>query len=250
MRRNCSYVSARLIFTLAGTLAISAMLGGCAGTRPLNVVRDTGDTNFRIGRWEPARANYQEFIERKPSEPEVRYRLGKSLVELGRCSEAREHMRIACDVRPNEDRYIEGYAEALLCSNERDQLLNFLRNKTNDRGQVSDFVRLGRYAAKVGNADEALAALKTAARIDGGRTYEPQLALADFYAGIGDKDQQLQRVRMAYFVAPGNPQVLSAMEALGQHPDPLFGRVPPEARVDTGIGTPPDQQQTAPGAQK
>jgi tetratricopeptide (TPR) repeat protein len=240
---------ARLMIVLAGALSVT-VLGGCSATRPLNVVRDTGDTNYRIERWEEARANYQEFIDRKPSEPEVRYRLGMSLVELGRPADAREHLRIACDVMPNEDRYIEGYAEALLQSNERDQLLNFLRNKTNDRGKVTDFMRLGRFAAKAGNADEALAALKTAARIDGGRTYQPQLALADFYGSIGDTGQQLERVRMAYFIAPGNPQVLSAIQALGQVAEPRFARVPDEARVDGGVGVPRDQQPLSPGAEK
>ncbi len=232
MRRNCPNTSVRLVLALASMLSSATLLGGCSSMRPLNVVRDTGDTYYRVGRWEEARENYQEFIDRKPSEPEVRYRLGMSLIELNKPGEAREQLRIACDVRPNEDRYLEGYAEALLRSNERDQLLTFLRTKTNDRGQVSDFIRLGKYAAKVGNVDEALTALKTAARIDRGQTYQPQLALSEFYGSIGEKEKQLDRLRMAFYRAPGNPQVLAAMEQLGQPADPAFGRVPTESRPD------------------
>lgn len=237
MRRNRLFAAGTQALALAATLAV----GGCAGPRPLNVVRDTGDRAYQTDRWAVAAANYQEFCDRKPSEPEVQYRLGMSLVEMGRAPEAREHLRIACDVMPNNDTYIEGYCKALLACNERDQLLNFLRNKTNDRGLVSDYIRLGDYAAKVGHADEAIASLKTAARIDGGKTPEPQLALAAFYGSIGDKSEQLQRVRMAYFISPGSVPVNNAIKELGETPGPRFGRVPTEVTLDTGVtgATPP-----------
>lgn len=218
----------RTIPAAAFLSVVLALLTGCTGPRPLHVVRSTADRAFSLERWEEAATNYEEFIERKPSEPEVRYRLGRSYIGMGNPKAAREHMRIACDVVPNNDQYIDGYAAALLGSDERDQLLNFLRTKANDRGKVSDFIRLGEYAAKVGHADEAIASLKTAARIDGGMTLPPQLALANFYGSIGEKDRQLERLRMAYFIAPGNPLVNDGIRAAGEIPGPTFALVPVE----------------------
>src|SRR5205823_861758 len=79
----------------------------------------------------------------------------------------------------------------------REDAFRLLRSVADGRGLPADHIRLGRFLALAGDADGAEHSLKQAARIDGGKTIEPQMALADFYHQIGDKQSELKRLRMA-----------------------------------------------------
>ena len=79
----------------------------------------------------------------------------------------------------------------------------------------------------MGNADEAQQALLTAAKLDAGKTINPQRALADFYGSVGDRERQVRRLRMAYHIEPANAELLREIRRVGEIPGPSFG-IPPE----------------------
>lgn len=215
-------------------LAAAALLSGCTGPRPLNLVKDDAERNYKLERWEDALPYLVEYNDRKPNDPEMRYKLGKTYIALGRAKDAREHMNVAIDVAPTNDKYMDGFAEALVESGEKDQMLVALRKRANDRGTMADYLRVGNFAAKVGHPDEAEAALKAAAQIDQGRSLPPQLALARFYASVNDRPNHITRLRNAYYLAPANPMVLELIEQAGEIPGPTFGVPPIESQNPAG----------------
>ena len=99
-----------------------------------------------------------------------------------------------------------------------------------ERGLVTDYIRLGQYATKIGNPDEGVLALKNAAAIDKGQTAAPQIALADFYQLHKDRVNEVRRLRMALYIEPKNKVVLGRLLELGQVPGPSLATVPEEAR--------------------
>jgi len=209
-------------------LLVGFVSGGCQAERPLHVVRDAAEFNFRQQRFEAAEADFAEYCRRLPNDPQMHYMHGRSLMELGRASEARVPMNIAHDIRPGDDRYADGYAQALLESNDTSALMTFLTRRTTERGRVSDYLRLGKYAVLVGLPDEALAALHTAARLDRGASIAPYVQLADLYATIGDRRNEVRRLRHALYVDPGNQTIQKRLSALGEIAGPSLPMRPPE----------------------
>jgi tetratricopeptide (TPR) repeat protein len=229
-------MSARTI-RLALALATSLALTGCTNPRPLHVVQASADRFYMLERYNDAIPELVEFNSRKPNDPEMRYKLGKSYINTENPKAAREHMNVAVDVAPTVDKYMDGYAEALLKSGESDQMLISLRQRTSDRGTVADYLRLGQFASRVGHADEALTALKTAARLDAGKSVGPQLALASFYASVNDKPNEIRRLRMATWIAPANIQANERLRELGEIPGPSQA-IQPEEWAPITEGTP------------
>jgi cytochrome c-type biogenesis protein CcmH/NrfG len=107
-------------------------------------------------------------------------------------------------------------------------LHKFLRGLAQDRGGVSDWVRLGRFTARMGDADGAEAALTTAATMDRGQTIEPQLALANLYRSIGATEREKERLRMALYLDPKNEAVMQRLRELGEIPGPSLVLQPTE----------------------
>src|SRR5690606_29227347 len=106
-------------------------------------------------------------------------------------------------------------ARAYFETGRTDDLYRFLRGLTEARARVEDYIRLGEYAARLGDPDGAEHALLTAAKIDKGQTVAPQLALARFYRTIGDNANALKRYRMAYYLDPKDEAIARAIRELG-----------------------------------
>jgi tetratricopeptide (TPR) repeat protein len=209
-------------------LTALALAGGCGTKRPLHIVKRDGDAAYRSGDYAKAQADYGEYVTRKPEAHQLRYDLARAYVADGRARTAIEELTIALDVSPLNDDYLDLQAKAMYEAGERDSLTTLLRRNASERGRVSDFLRLGEYSAKLGNADEAKEALLTAAKIDAGKTVKPQLALADFFGSVGDRTTQTRRLRMAYFIDPANESVVQQLIAMGEQPAPGFGLRPEE----------------------
>lgn len=214
---------------------ISITLIGCTSTRTLPRVKEVGDRNFRDKNWEAARTDYQEYVDRKPGEAEINAKLARCLVELGRAPEAINPAAAAYDAEPNKPEFIETFALALAESKRTDQLYRLLNGNCEARGSVSDFDRLGRFNLKLGDPDGAERAFKMAAKVDGGRTLEPQMALADFYHTIGDKTNEKRRLRMALSVDPSNPAIYGRLKDLGEIPGPSLQLRPEEATAEAAV---------------
>ena len=209
-------------------LASVALLAGCSGPRSLERVRLDGDKNFTYNRYQQASADYQELIDRDPNDWRYRVKLAETLAILGEQDRAEEHLAIVAGVRPNDDAIAERFAQAMFDAGHHDRLISYLQRRAHDTGSVHDYLRLGWFAVETGDADLAERALLTAARLDHGRTLEPQVALADFYLAAGDHEEGLRRLRMALYLDPANEAVRQRLRALGEVPGPSLAIVPDE----------------------
>lgn len=206
----------------AMALVCAAAIGGCSDQRPVWKIRADADLAYEAKKYEAALADYKTYVDIKPNDPSGQHALGLTYLALKQPKPAREHLQIAYDVVPNNDAYIESYAQSLYESNEPESLMTYLSRVANERGTVADYLRLGRYAGKIGHADEALQALITAARLDQGKTLEPQLALADFYRSVNDRPNQIRRLRNCLYLAPGDEGVMQRIRDVGEIPGPSF----------------------------
>jgi tetratricopeptide (TPR) repeat protein len=217
--------------TLAALASITLTMGCGAmlrGERLLPRVREDADKAFDRGDYVQARADYTEYLEQRPGEARVRNRLAQTMILTGDANMAVDHAQIAYSSDPTRGEFVETFADALLASNRNSQLFDLLRSQATDRGTVSDYDRLGRFSARAGDADGAEEAFLFAAKIDGGRSVGPQIALADFFESIGDKPKALERLRMASWIDPLNKPVAERIRAYGQIPGPSFALQPTE----------------------
>ncbi len=221
MRRNVTMIG------LVACTLLAAGVAGCSNRRPLHILQQDAEYAARRGEWEKAQADYGEFLVRRPDRPDIRYQYAMASAKAGNTREAIENLRICLDVDPLNDQYIDGMAEVMYQANERDQLIQILARNASERGRVNDYLRLGKYSALIGNADEAQVSLLTAAKLDGGTNPAVQVALADFYKSVGDTQRQIRRLRMAYYLNPKDESVIAAIREAGEVPGPTFG-IPPE----------------------
>lgn len=212
-------------------LAAVALLAGCASQRPLFRVEKDGDYHLKTEQYAKAATDFQEYVTRKPDNVEVRYKLAKAQTLSGQARQAVENLAVCTEVDPLNDRYLDAQAEALYAAGERDALVGILARAASERGRVADYLRLGVFANRLGNIDEAQQALLTAAKIDQGRSWQVQMTLADFYGSTGDRAKQVRRVRMAYYIQPENVAICDEARRLGEVPGPTFGVMPEEARL-------------------
>jgi len=215
---------------LLASAIVAVTLAACTGQRPLHVVRANAEQAARTGQWDVAEADFAEYVGRRPDATDVRFQLAKAQIAGGKPRQAIEHLTVALDVSPLNDAYLDAQAQAMFAANEREALTALLNRAAAERGRVADYVRLGTYAAQLGNADEAQQALITAAKLDGGTTVRPQLALADFYGSMGATDKQVRRLRMAYSIEPANDDLLKKIREVGEIPGPTFGIPPDDSR--------------------
>lgn len=212
-------------FALAATLAC-AFIAGC-GTNPYPY-RVQGNNAMIAGRYDEAVTAYKAYLDIKPGEPDMRAALGQALLKNNQPREAIEALRIATLQDPETESYIDRLAEAYIASNRTDDAIRYLKTNTVDNGRVSDWLRLGKYSSLTGDNDLAQQALRTAARIDGGKTPGPQIALHDLALKLGDKKEADSRLRMAYYCDPQDSEVVVRMRAAGVTGGPGFGFVPSE----------------------
>lgn len=231
---RCFGPAARVLLS-ATVAAVSALACSNQGNRPLHAMRADGDVRYDVGDFAGAADHYQQYIDIKPSDPEIRYKLGRSYLELGMFREARQNLQVAYDMSPDDERYIDSLAESLLKAGENEYLYAFLTKVVNERGRASDYLRLGEYGLKIGNPDDAVAALFTAAKLDGGFNAQYQIALARFYADVGDRVNEVQRLRMAYSLSPNNAYVLRRAAELGEIVGPTWALTP----IERGLGQSP-----------
>lgn len=201
--------------------------GGCQ--RSLLAVRESGDRHFARAEYVEAEKDYLEYLHRSPGRPEVHQMLGKTYVAMGRPGLGKEHLLIANSLRMEDDEIFASTCEGLYADKQYDELNRLLRARTVDRGRMQDYLLLARYAELQGDKDEAQRALLTAARVDGGMSVQPQFELARLYRSVGDQQRAIERIRMAYFCAPQNGEVIELARQLGQIPGPALG-IPPAER--------------------
>ena len=206
---------------------------GCSKNRPLNIVRRDADFAMRAGNYEAAERDYQAYLDRKPEENGVRVQLAQAQLEQGKARDAAGNLYIALDVEPMNDAIIDAYAQSLYQAGEKDSLTAFVNRSASERQRTVDYIRVAKFMQAIGHPDEARQALHTAAKLDDGRSFPVQMALADFYKGFGDRERYVRRLRMAYFLEPENAALVKAIREAGEVPGPTFALAPEEMTMPT-----------------
>ncbi|GAB5495031.1 MAG: hypothetical protein Phyf2KO_01110 [Phycisphaerales bacterium] len=210
-------------------LAVVLAAGGCESGPSTNALGIYGDNALEAGNFGEAAGFYEQFVERRPLDPEGRYKLATAYLGDNRPSLAREQFLLGLELRGQDERFIEGTADTLVEMGQQEELFKLLRGRAQSTQDIEDYIRLGRFAARVGDPDEAEQALLFAAKLDQGMNLQPQLELAEFYSLVGDDARQLERLRMALFIDPENKQVMDSIRALGEIPGPAYS-IPPAER--------------------
>lgn len=215
-----------LVVGVIVALALSAV--GCKTEPSTQALGIYGDRALAAGNYAEAAEYYQKYVERRPIDAEGHYKLATAYLGAGRPTLAREHFIFAFEVR-DDGRFIEGAADALVEINQQEELFKLLRERAAQTRSIEDYTRLGRFAARVGDVDEAEEAFLLAAKLDEGQTVDPQLELARFYATLGDNERRLERLRMILFLEPENKEALDGIRELGEVPGPALA-IPPAER--------------------
>jgi len=208
-------------------LAAPIVLASCQ-QRALHMVEASGERAMDRGDYVTAANEYSEVVDRRPGSWRARVELAKALMAMDRPAEARENLEVAYTVEPENEEVLNLLAEAMLESGDVGAMTSELRQRALTRNTVGDWMRLGIFLQKAGDLDGAEMALLTAARIDGGRSVGPQMALASLYREAGDELAALRRLRMALYIDPENQKVQQAIRSFGEIPGPTYVLVPEE----------------------
>ena len=211
---------------LLSLLLFGAGLVGCQSQRPIERVMEDGLEAYDEGDYAKAQADFQEYVDRRPADHRGQYQLGRTLLTEGEPTPAAEHLWVAYDLEPEDPDYLDTLAQALFEADRIDDLYRLLTSLTADPGTTEDYLRLGRYAARLGDADQAEPALITAVRIDEGRSATPLIALAEFYRSVGDTENETRALIRAYQIDSENEEVAARLRELGETPGPTLTVAP------------------------
>jgi tetratricopeptide (TPR) repeat protein len=145
-------------------LALATLSACTTGTRSDLAIREKGDYEFNRGNYEVARVEYLEYSKLRPGRPDVLHNLGVCALKTGRTDEALHFLRLAYDLEPQNVEYTDNLAEAMYTAGKYDELYELLRDRTKQPGTVNDYLRLGEFAERMGDPDEAENALPSASR--------------------------------------------------------------------------------------
>lgn len=208
-------------------LALTLSAVGCQTGPSTEAIGIYGDRAMEAGNYAEAVEYYEQYVQRRPIDAEGRYKLATAYLGSERPTLAREQFILGMELT-DDGRFIEGAADALVEIGQQEELFKLLRSRAESTRSVEDYTRLGRFAARVGDADEAEQALIFAAKLDKGQTVEPQLELARFYGTLGADSRRLERLRMALFLDPENQEAIDGITELGEVPGPAYAIPPAE----------------------
>lgn len=226
---NRRLVAHGLILAL-GVAGVMGPLAGCrsAGPRALQTVRESGDRAYLAGNFALAEEEYREVVSRAPDEKKYRKQYGMALLRNEKPALARENLEIAYTFQPRDAKVIEALAESMMRSGDVEGMARYLKGLAEERGAVADWMRLGQLMQLAGDADEAKRAYLIAARVDEGVSLEPQMALAELYRSVGDRENAIERARMAYYLKPKDRRVIDLVRSLDEIEGPTFAMRPME----------------------
>jgi tetratricopeptide (TPR) repeat protein len=208
-------------------LALTLTTVGCESGPSTRALGIYGDRAMEAGNYAEAAEYYEKYVERRPIDAEGHYKLATAYLGAERPILAREQFLLGMELR-DDGRFIEGAADALVEMNQQEELFKLLRSKAEKTRSIEDYTRLGRFAARVGDVDEAEQSLLFAAKLDAGQNVEPQLELARFYESLGDDSRRLERLRMVLFLDPENTEAIQGITELGEVPGPAYAIPPAE----------------------
>lgn len=215
------------VMMLLASMSAATIIGGCAGPRPVEVIRASGEHRFRGGNFESARDEYSEIVARYPGDADAQHKLGLCMIKTGELSAARHALETAHDLKPNNKTIANDLAEVMFQQGDEARLFGFLRSQAASTQSVQSYLKLAQYAIELNDPDSAQTALDTAIEIDEGRTTDPYLESARLAERLGQMDEAVRRLRQAYGINPNDHRVLEKLRAMGEEPGKV-SPLPPE----------------------
>jgi len=212
--------------TAAMAMAMGVMLNGCAGQRPIESIRESGDFKFTLGHYAAAADEYQEIADRHPGDWPAQYRLGQCRLRTSEYQQARRALEIAYSHRPNDEAIALTLAESMFQLGDENELYAFLRQRAAQTQSTRVHMEMSRYAAALGDNDTAKTAIETAIQLDNGLSVEPYLQAASQAQAIGDIELAVLRLRQAYGIDMQNELVKQRLRELGEIPGPTIALEP------------------------
>lgn len=220
--------------TRARVLIVSSLivLSGCTSVNKVKRTLALNDLHIQAavaedqGNDEKAYDLWTEYVDRRPNSRLAEYRLGLVETRLGLYDQAAGHLRIAHDLEPGNLEYIEALANALALGNHPKSLMKLLRESANEGPAGSGYLRLAKYAQRIGQMDEAQEAIQAAIIHGQMRSPEPYVAMADFAHTINDQQLEINSLRQALWFDPADQTILTRLRDLGLIPGPSLAIEP------------------------
>ena len=201
---------------------VGLLVAGCQSSSPL--LRKQARDALHDGQLDVAYERLDRAVSQKPTDSKAIYLLGKVLLERGQPLDAQYALEKALALNPDgpeTPQILDDLAEAIFRQDKYDLLAARLQDATKQYGKTKEFRRQGDYLARMGDVDGAVLAYRKAARF---AKDDPSanLALADLYESIGDRQRALEQLYLAYQVEPGNPRINHRLRTYGLIPGPTM----------------------------
>ncbi len=212
--------------------SIALALGSCGPTQKVKRTFALNDLSVRAkraetaGDMERALELWQEYVERRPHAHFAEYELGRIESELGMYTEAIGHLTTAHDLRPANIQYIEQLADTYIKAGRPDDMMQLMRETVNEGEDGAGYLRLARYARRVGLLDDSKLAIQSAMIYAGTESPEPYIAMADLAKQIGDRDLEINALRQALWFDPASDELNQRFLGLGVIPGPSLALEP------------------------
>lgn len=223
--RQSSYLILMLTLLGAGTL----LLTGCAQT-PNFLLHERARVAMAHGNLRAAEANLGQALSQQPGDWKANYLLAKVRLQQQRPLDAQllaEHAMTQNPDGQTTPQILDVLAESLLEQNQPVALTSFLKQTASQRQTPYDFLRAGKYLARLGDKDGSELAFRKAARIAKADDPTPYIFMADFYESINDSQRAQIALRHAHYVVPNDHQINQRLRAYGLVPGPTIA-LPPE----------------------
>lgn len=223
----------RRSLTLA-TIACCAVgwVSGCQTTKKVSNTLALNELENRAGYAElqgddaAAMDLWGEYVRRRPHEAKGQYRLGALLLEHGDARRAVDHLWVAHDLKISNIVYLETLAEALYQAGERETMFRLLNDTLEEGGLANGHLRLAKFAARAGLADEAEESLRIAAAIDGTSNDRAYRQLAHLARQTGDPDAEIEAWRTVLWFDVRDAEANARLAEMGMIPGPSLALPP------------------------
>jgi tetratricopeptide (TPR) repeat protein len=217
------------------SLAAILLLLAAAGCQTNTSLREDGQVAYNRGGYALARDYFHQATDLADNDYRSYYWLGKTQLELNKPVAAQISLERAQALRSGDARLtpdiLDALAEAYYCQERFENLHAFLQQATVDYATSRDFLRQGKYLARMDDVDGAQVAYRKATYFAAAGDAEPYLAIADFYHQFNDLTNEQVALRYAYYVNPKHPGLAERLRRLGTVPGPTVALEPPKPQL-------------------
>ena len=224
------HTKGRVVLKTCYLALVAAALATAVGCETAPYFRQRGLELFVTGQYDSAEERFTKAAEKDPSHWASHFYLGLIHLKKGRPLEAQLSLELALSVHPADaqtPQILDALAEVLYRQNNEAALHGLVAKACDDFGTIADFLRQGKYLAKLGDADNAKIAFRKAAHFAPKDDPTVYLAMADFFESILDKDHAVMALRRALFIHPTSAQIQQRLRSFGVIPGPTI-MLPPD----------------------